>query len=245
MSARPAVPPYRVGMASRLLSVTFDVADPARAATFWGGMLDRDVVETDGVLLLRGDQVQLGLAFTALRTAKSGPNRMHLHLTSSSWADQEQIVARALGLGASHLDVRQLPEEEHVVLADPEGNEFCVIEPGNAFLAGCGFLGELACDGGREVGVFWSAALGWPLVWDQDDETAIQSPGGGTKVAWGGRSESAARPRQRFDLVTVDSDPEDEAARLVALGATRCSGGEDGTVVLADPDGTELRLLTA
>ena len=40
------------------------------------------------------------------------------------------------------------------MLADPEGNEFCVIEPGNSFLAGCGFLGELACDGTRQVGLF-------------------------------------------------------------------------------------------
>lgn len=56
------------------------------------------------------------------------------------------------------------------------GNEFCVIEPGNAFLAGCGFLGEVACDGSREVGLFWSDVLGWPPVWDQDQETAIQSP---------------------------------------------------------------------
>jgi hypothetical protein len=39
------------------------------------------------------------------------------------------------------------PEEDHVVLADPDGNEFCVIEPGNNFLAGCGFLGEVSCHG--------------------------------------------------------------------------------------------------
>ena len=91
------------------------------------------------------------------------------------------------------------------MLADPEGNEFCVIEPGNAFLAGCGFLGELACDGTRDVGLFWSEALGWPLVWDQDEETAIQSPRGGTKVAWGGppvapndgAEPAALRPRGR------------------------------------------------
>ena len=37
-------------------------------------------------------------------------------------------MERALATGASHLDVGQLPEEEHVVLADPEGNEFCVVE---------------------------------------------------------------------------------------------------------------------
>jgi hypothetical protein len=73
-------------------------------------------------------------------------------------------VARALELGGRHVDVGQRPEEGHVVLADPDGNEFCVIEAGNTFLAGTGFIGALACDGTREVGLFWSEALRWPLV---------------------------------------------------------------------------------
>jgi hypothetical protein len=66
-----------------------------------------------------------------------------------------------------------------VVLADPEDNEFGVIEPGNNFLADCGFIGALACDGSQAVGYFWSEALGRPLIWDQDQETAIRSPRGG------------------------------------------------------------------
>ena len=79
-----------------------------------------------------------------------------------------------------------------------------MIEPGNSFLAGCGFLGEVACDGSREVGLFWSKALGWPLVWDEDQETAIQSPAGGTKIAWGGPPVLPAKDRGglHFDLVT-------------------------------------------
>ena len=64
------------------------------------------------------------------------------------------------------------------MLADPEGNEFCIIEPDNSFLAGCPRLGAVKCDGAREPGYFWSEALGWPLVWDQDEETAIRAPDG-------------------------------------------------------------------
>ena len=72
------------------------------------------------------------------------------------------------------------------MLADPEGNELCVIEPDNSFLAGCGRLGSITCDGTPEVGYFWSAALGWPLVWDQDEETAIRAPDGtGPFITWG------------------------------------------------------------
>ena len=110
----------------------------------------------------------------------------HLHVVADNDGDQDRSVARALELGATHLDVGQLPQEGHVVLAEPSGGALCVIEEDNSFVAGCGPLGELACDGTRAVGVFWSQALGWPLVWAQDEETAIQSPEGGTKVAWGG-----------------------------------------------------------
>jgi predicted enzyme related to lactoylglutathione lyase len=147
-------------------------------------------------------------------------------------------------LGAGRLDVGQLPEEGHVVLADPEGNEFCVIPPGSSFLAGCGFLGELACDGNRRVGLFWAEALGWPLVWDEDHETAIQSPHGGTKVAWGGppAAPKHGRNRQRFDLILADGDPTAEIERLVALGATRFGSTGNGAVELADPDGNEFCL---
>jgi len=217
---------------SRLLALTFDAHDPARLAGFWAGVLGREVFDDPRGALLPASDTQLGLRF------------VHLHLTSTSPGDQQHTVAAALELGASHLDVGQLPEEGHVVLADPEGNEFCVIEPGNSFLTGCGCLGELACDGTREVGLFWAEALSWPLVWDQDQETAVQSPHGGTKVAWGGPpvAPKRRRNRQRFDLALVDGDLGAEVDRLSALGATRFGSAEDGAVELADPDGNEFCL---
>jgi hypothetical protein len=113
-----------------------------------------------------------------------------------------------------------------------------VIEPGNNFLAGCGFLGEVSCEGTREVGLFWRDALGWPLVWDRDEETAVQSPGGGTKISWGGQPvvPKNGRNRQRLDLAAPDVAA--EVPRLVALGATEL-GDQHGRVELADPDGNE------
>ena len=145
--------------------------------------------------------------------------------------------------------------------ADPEGNEFCVIEPGNNFLAGCGFIGALSSDGLQEVGYFWSEALGWPLVWDQDEETAIQSPRGGTKVTWGGPpvAPKAGKNRLHFDLAPpADGDQQAEVDRLVSIGATRRrprSGralrGHDGrprwqrVLCVEPPDGAVSRLLTA
>jgi catechol 2,3-dioxygenase-like lactoylglutathione lyase family enzyme len=153
--------------------------------------------------------------------------------------DQQRTVERVLSLGGRHLDVGQDPGDRFVVLADPGGNALCVIEPGNSFLADTGPLGEVTCDGTREVGLFWRDALGWPLVWDDNQETAIQSPLGGTKFSWGGPPVAPrhGRNRQRFDLVS--EDPKGDVDRLVSLGATVLCDLPDG-VELADPDGNEV-----
>ena len=195
-----------------------------------------------------GDDTQLGLRFVAATRRGAGRTGMHLHLTSASRPTSSSTVRRRWRLGGGHLDVGQLPEEDHVVLADPEGNEFCVIEPGNNFLAGCGFLGELACDGTREVGLFWSEALGWPLVWDQDEETAIQSPHGGTKVAWGGppvapedgEEPAALRPRPRSTATAGGGRAAGRARGHPARGRRRTAAVE-----LADPDGNEFEVVPA
>lgn len=229
-------------MTLRLSAVTFDAQDPDRLARFWAGLLDRDVLaDADGVLL-PGDETQVGLRFAPTRAEKREPNRVHLHLTSEAF-DQETVVAKAVELGAGHLEVGQLPEEPHVVLGDPEGNALCVIPSDNSFLAGCGRLGEIACEGTRAVGVFWGEALGWPLVWDEHEETAVQWPRGGTKIAWGGPPVAPLEvpARQWFEVLSDDA-PDAEVERLVSLGASRVCEGHDGVVVLADPDGNEFRL---
>ena len=242
-----AVCAYRPGMALQLLALTYDADDPARLARFWGGMLRRDAIDDAGGLLLPGTPTQVGLRFVPGRPAKEHLNRLHLHLTSASLADQMDTVAAALAIGAEHVDVGQRPEDGHIVLADPAGNHFCVMEPGNMFLAGCGFLAELACDGTRDVGLFWSEALGWPLVWDENQETAVQSPLGGTKVAWGGPpvATKIVRNTQRFLLAVADAELRTEVDRLVSLGATLVSTGGDRAAELADPDGNEFCLRQA
>ena len=231
-------------MPCRLVAVTFDAQAPRKLAQFWAGLLGRSVVDDAGGVLLPGSATQVGLRFVRSGGTKVGANRVHLHLTSTTAAGQRERVDAALGLGGTHLDVGQLPQDGHVVLADPEGNELCVIEPGNAYLDGCGLLGEVACDGTRQVGLFWAGALAWPLVWDQDEETAIQSPHGGTKVAWGGPpvAPRRGRNRQRLHLTVSDGDLAVEVDRLVALGATRTGGGGGDEVELADPDGNEFSL---
>jgi predicted enzyme related to lactoylglutathione lyase len=239
-------------MTSQLFALSFDAHDPIGLARFWAGVLGWEAADErgEGVTLLPSDDTGFRLRFLSSREQKKTQNRMHFDLTSTSVEDQQETVARALRLGGRHIDIGQLPEEEHVVLADPEGNEFCVIEPGNSFLADCGFIGALACDGSQEVGYFWSEALGWPLVWDQDQETAIRSPRGGPKVTWGGGAPAPkiGKNRLHFDLAPADDgDQRAEVDRLVSLGATRLDIGEGdvGWVVLADPDGNEFCVLAS
>ena len=231
-------------------ALCFDANDPLALGRFWAGVLGWENADepADGSDLLPSDDTGFRIRFLPTQEPKIGPNRMHFDLTSRSLDDQQEAVARALDLGARHIDVGQRPEEGHVVLADPEGNEFCVIEPGNAFLADCGLIGALSCEGSQEVGYFWSQALGWPLVWDQDQETAIRSPAGGPKVTWGGPPVAAKTGKNRLHLdlaPAAHGDQEMEADRLVALGATRIDIGEGEAdwVVMGDPDGNEFCLL--
>lgn len=236
-------------MTTHLHALCFDAHDPQRLAGFWAGMLGRDQVDDEQhgfSTLVPGDDTEFQLIFLPSEEEKRGPNQMHFDLTSTSLEDQQETVAKALGLGARHIDVGQRPEEGHVVLADPEDNEFCVVGPGNQFLAGCGFIGALSSDGTQAVGYFWSEALGWPLVWDQDQETAIQSPVGGTKIAWGGPPVAPKLGKNRLHLdVAADGDQAAEVERLISLGATRVDIGQGDVswVVMADPDGNEFCVL--
>jgi predicted enzyme related to lactoylglutathione lyase len=238
-------------MTCRLLALCVAAASPLRLARFWAGLLDWEMAdEPYGIALLPSDDTGFLMRFLPTQERKTGQNQMHFDLTSTSLEDQQQTVARSLGLGARHIDIGQLPEEGHVVLADPEGNEFCVIEPGNNFLADCGFIGAVSCEGSQEAGYFWSEALGWPLVWDQDQETAIRSPYGGPKISWGGPplTPKTGKYRLHFDLAPpVDGDQQAEVDRLVSLGAARIDigQGEVSWVVMADPDGHEFCVLPA
>ncbi len=240
-------------MAAELVALCFDAGDPDRLQRFWSGVLGWDRTEDSlGRALLPGDDSGLRIRFLPSQEPKAGPNQMHFDLTSTSLGDQEQTVARALELGGRHIDIGQRPEEGHVVLADPEGNEFCVVEPGNNFLADRGVLGALSSDGLQEVGYFWSEALGWPLVWDQDQETAIGRPDGGPKISWGGPpvTPKAGKNRLHLDLAPrAGGDQHSEVERLVALGANRLDldlgHGVDASVALADPGGNEFCLLAS
>ena len=238
-------------MTSRLISLCIDANDPLRLARFWAEALRWKVdEETPGEFgLVPTDGTRFGILFEPVPEKRAGKNPIHLDLTTASIDDQTETAARLVELGARHVDFGRNPDDEHVVLADPEGNEFCLIEPTNKFLAGCGRLGSITCDGSRAVGFFWSEALGWPLVWDQDDETAIRAPDAtGPFVTWGPPVPvKTTKNRLHLDIAPpADGDQHTEVERLVALGATRIDIGQGDVswVVMADPDGNEFCVLT-
>jgi hypothetical protein len=246
-------------MTVKLVSLAWDACDPVRLARFWAAAVEWEVCgQTNGETGLRpADGTGFTFVFVPAAGEKVGKNRIHLDLSSRSADDQHATVARLIGLGASEIDIGQGPDSPHVVLADPEGNEFCVLEPGNSFVTYASRVGSLTCDGSRAVGCFWSQALGWPLVWDQDEETAIRAPdGAGQFITWGPPL-APKHGTNRLRLVVAppsDGDQGAEAERLVSLGARRIDvrgarridvgPGEEPRVVMADPDDNEFCVLT-
>ena len=236
---------------SRLIALCFDANDPLRLAYFWAEALRWAIEDetSEDVRLVPTDHTRFAITFNRVPEPKLNKNPIHLDLTSASLDDQQQSVATLLERGARRVDVGQGPDDPHLVLADPEGNEFCIIEPGNEFLAGCERLGSITCDGSRATGYFWAAALGWPLVWDQDEETAIRAPdGAGPFITWGPPvPPKGTKNRLHLDVAPPAwADHRAEVDRLVALGAISIDvpQGHESCAVMADPDGNRFCVLT-
>ncbi|HEY5010483.1 MAG TPA: VOC family protein [Acidimicrobiales bacterium] len=120
-------------MTLRLQNVSIDCHDPARLADFWAEALGWRVTfaDADEVTLEPADGspdegVVPDFEFLLVPEDKTVKNRLHLDLRPD---DQVAEVERLIGLGATRVDVGQGPECTWVVLADPEGNEFCVLRP--------------------------------------------------------------------------------------------------------------------
>lgn len=118
-------------MASRIHTLTVDCRRPWELAQFWSALLDWPIAGGDGpdddeVLVEPRAAGPAPLLFIEVPEVKAGKNRLHLDITPD---DQAAEVERALGLGATRAEVGQTGDESWVVLADPEGNEFCILRP--------------------------------------------------------------------------------------------------------------------
>jgi len=107
-------------MTSNLQALTFDANDPLRLARFWAGVLGWETAE-DGTVIVPNDHAGFQIWFHPTEEQKTGPNQMHFDLTSKPSRTRSGRW-RGRSLAGRHIDIGQLPEEGHVVLADPEDN---------------------------------------------------------------------------------------------------------------------------
>jgi len=125
-------------MTSKFTELAIDCADPVGLAAFWCAVLDYEVQdddEDDGIVIIGSPLVPEGksrvgpvppaLTFARVPEGKTIKNRLHIDVNPTD-RDQDDEVRRLLELGARHADVGQ-GDASWVVLADPEGNEFCVL----------------------------------------------------------------------------------------------------------------------
>jgi len=83
----------------------------------------------DGIVPPPGDDTGFGIRFLPARRPKAGQNRLHFDLAPPAGGDEEAEVGRLIALGATRADIGQGDDVTWVVLADPDGNEFCVLAP--------------------------------------------------------------------------------------------------------------------
>jgi catechol 2,3-dioxygenase-like lactoylglutathione lyase family enzyme len=117
-------------MTTRIAQLTLDVIDPAKMAEFWSLALGYRVVPDDGqsIHLVPPDDEDAAAPTMWLQPVdepKLRKNRCHPDLEAT---DPQQEVERLIALGASHAEIGQTGHEGFVVLVDPEGNEFCVLD---------------------------------------------------------------------------------------------------------------------
>jgi predicted enzyme related to lactoylglutathione lyase len=117
-------------MPVRLHHIVIDTHDLPGLARFWTEALDWKVLsERENEIVIGTDEnAPVGICFMPVTDTKVVKNRVHLDITTSA-ADRDQEIERLLALGAQRVDVGQTGKESWTVLADPEGNEFCVIRP--------------------------------------------------------------------------------------------------------------------
>ncbi|WP_274917936.1 VOC family protein [Streptomyces sp. WZ-12] len=175
-------------------------------------------------------------------------NRVHIDLATTSAAHQAELVARLQALGATPVNVGQ-GAVPWTVLADPEGNEFCVLEPREIYRD----TGPIAavvvdCEDPRAMARFWDEALDWTLHEVTDDRAVLRSARGVGPYLEFLRTPGAKTvpDRVHLDLLPYPDDSKAaEVARLRALGATHLDLGQGDVpwTCLADPEGHEFCVL--
>ncbi|AUH40650.1 VOC family protein [Streptomyces sp. CMB-StM0423] len=243
-------------MALRPVQVNIKAVDHPAAGRFWAEALGWQV-HVSGATSYAGPggglqwphPVALGIDVVPVPEPKTAAkNRVHLDLATTSAAHQEELVARLRALGATPVDVGQT-EVPWTVLADPEGNEFCVLEPRDVY-RGTGPIAAVVvdCADPRAMARFWGEATDW-TVHEVSDEHGVLRAAAGTgpylellRVP----NPKTAPDRVHLDLLPYPGgDKEAEVARLRALGARDLDVGQGDApwTCLTDPEDHEFCVL--
>ena len=115
-------------MASTFTELIVDCADPERLAAFWMAVLNwQPTGRYDGAVEIADPSGSVpSVTFVPVSEPKAVKNRLHIDVNPIG-CEQDEEVERLIGLGACPVDIGQ-GERSWVVLADPEGNEFCVLQ---------------------------------------------------------------------------------------------------------------------
>lgn len=234
-----------------LENLVFDAAQPQVRGRFWEHALgtqnltdEPDIVETR--LSVDGGPT-LDLCFQQVPDARLPSPRLHLDLHGGE--DQAATVQRLLELGATHLDVGQ-GDVPWVVLADPEGHPFCVMEERETYrdTGPVAAVPALGADPARDA-AFWAELTGWQEYAGTAPQSLRHPSGRGPVLEFLRTQEPKAGKNQlHLDLRLEAAD--DEAAliaRVESLGAVRIDHdwGDLPWTSLQDPSGNEFCFLPA
>ena len=236
-----------------LENLVLDALDPQVLGGFWEAVIgseritdEPDVVETRWTVA--GDY-WLDLCFQQVREAPSAPPRFHLDLSGGD--RQAEVVERLLGLGARRADIGQ-GEVPWVVLADPEGNPFCVMEHREEY-AGNGPVAAMPLDSAdpdRDVAL-WAWLTGWTEV-PSAVPHALQHPSGHgplLELCHESHPKGPVKNRLHLDLrLGPDEDADEVESGVVERGGSRLDTSAWGDLpwrTYTDPSGNEFCILPA
>ena len=242
-------------MALRLVQVNFKARDDSALGRFWAEALGWGVSsEGPGVTNVEPmgfvwpDPVAVCVDVVSVPDPETVKYHVHLDLATTSAAHQAELVARLKELGATSADVGQ-GDVPWTVLADPEGNVFCVLEPRSIYRD----TGPIAavvvnCADPRAMARFWSEAMDWTLHEVTDDHASLRSAEGvGPYLEFLRTPDKTVRTRVHLDLMPYPGDDHAaEVARLRALGATDADVGQGDVpwMCLTDTEGNVFCVLT-
>lgn len=245
-------------MPTELHAIVLDAADPKALGAWWAELLGWDVAQdADGDAHLTPPPGEPGIELLVVEVpdVAAGSHRVHLDLRSRTSAEQADLVGLAERRGARRIDIGQ-GDVPWVVMADPEGNRFCVLEPREEYTA-TGSLAAVvvAALDPRSQARFWAHATGWGVTASEPGFASIRAPGGvGPAVEFVAVPKPAAgKNRLHLDVRPLpggDRDAEVErliglGARLLDVGQRDAAPGEVTWTVLADPEGTAFCVLRA